>query len=143
IYTFDVPFKGYNVSSEVAEQSLSVALKQVVEYALEKKKPIAYEDLDFKKKKLQLRESSKNGARLLSGFYYSRYKELLQHKCLKIGVEAIPVNPAYTSQIGHTVFMKRYGLSSHGSAACVIARRGMDLTFEKVPYACPLGYPKK
>lgn len=38
--------------------------------------------------------------------------------------------------------MKRYGLSSHGSAACVIARRGMDLTFEKVPYACPLGYPK-
>lgn len=143
IYTFDVPLKGYNVSSEVAEQSLSVALKQVVEYALEKKKPIAYEDLDFKKKKLQLRESSKNGARLLSGFYYSRYKELLQHKCLKIGVEAIPVNPAYTSQIGHTVFMKRYGLSSHGSAACVIARRGMDLTFEKVPYACPLGYPKK
>ena len=82
-------------------------------------------------------------SKTIKWFYYSRYKELLQHKCLKVGVEAIPVNPAYTSQIGHTVFMKRYGLSSHGSAACVIARRGMDLTFEKVPYACPLGYPKK
>ena len=81
-------------------------------------------------------------SKTIKWFYYSRYKELLQHKCLKIGVKAIPVNPAYTSQIGHTVFMKRYGLSSHGSAACVIARRGMDLTFEKVPYACPLGYPK-
>ena len=40
IHTFDVPFKGYNVSSEVAEQSLSIALKQVVEYALEKKKQL-------------------------------------------------------------------------------------------------------
>ena len=43
------------------------------------------------------------------------------------GIELISVNPAYTSQIGHHKFMKKYGISSHESAALVIGRRVLKL----------------
>ena len=44
------------------------------------------------------------------------------------------INPAYTSQIGHHKFMKKYGLSSHESAAMIIARKAMNFKrIEKVP----------
>ena len=42
--------------------------------------------------------------------------------------------PAFTSQIGHHKFMKKYGLSSHESAAMTIARKAMNFNhIEKVP----------
>ncbi|KAA9023867.1 hypothetical protein [Niallia endozanthoxylica] len=44
------------------------------------------------------------------------------------------INPAYTSQIGHHKFMKKHGISSHESAAMVIARKAMKFNkIEKVP----------
>jgi hypothetical protein len=52
------------------------------------------------------------------------------------------VNPAYTSQMGHMKFMKRYGLSSHGSAALVIGRRGLGLKIEKPKGFTILPLPK-
>jgi IS605 OrfB family transposase len=132
--SFQVPFCAYHVSSKQAEQSLSCALKVVVEYALEKQKPIVYENLDFKKKKQQIKQMSKKQANLLSGFAYSSYKKMLVSKCEKSGVKTIMINPAYTSQIGHHKFMKKYGLSSHESAAMIIARKAMNFKrIEKVP----------
>ena len=134
LHSFRVPFCAYHVSSEQAEQSLSCALKVVVEYALRKQKPIAYENLDFKKKKQQLKQMSRKQAHLLSGFAYSTYKKMLISKCEKAGVETKTIHPAYTSQIGHHKFMKKYGLSSHESAAMTIARKAMNFNhIEKVP----------
>lgn len=132
--SFQVPFCAYHVSSEKAKQSLSEALKIVVEYALEKQKPIVREELDFKKKKQQLKQMTNKQAKMLSGFAYSLYKEMLDSKCAKVGVESLSVNPAYTSQIGHHKYMKRYGLSSHQSASMVIARKAMKfIKAEKIP----------
>ncbi|MCG7336491.1 transposase [Sporosarcina sp. ACRSM] len=134
VHSFQVPFKAYHVSSEQAKQSLSDALKIVVDYAVAKQKPIAYEKLDFKKKKQQLKQRSKKQAKMLSGFAYSSYQSMLTSKCQKDGVALVAVNPAYTSQIGQHKFMKRYGLSSHEGAAMVIARRGLGLKkIERVP----------
>ena len=69
---------------------------------------------------------SSKQAKLLSGFAYSTYQSILQSKCEMAGIKLISVNPAYTSQIGHHKFMKMYGISSHESAALVIARRCLD-----------------
>jgi IS605 OrfB family transposase len=132
--SFQVPLHAYHVTSEQAEQSLSIALKTVVEYAKEKQKPIAYEDLDFKKKKQNLKQMNPKQAKLLSGFAYSSYKTLLKNKCEMGGVKLKSVHPAYTSQIGHHKFMKKYGLSSHASASLVIGRRSLQFNkMEKVP----------
>jgi IS605 OrfB family transposase len=136
LYSFQVPFTAYHVSSEQAKQSLSEALKIVVEYALEKQKSVVYEKLNFKQKKMQLKQMNKKQAKLLSGFAYSSYQTMMATKCEKAGVEHKVVHPAYTSQIGHHKFMKKYGLSSHESAAMVIARRGIGFKqIEKVPNA--------
>ncbi|MDQ0242639.1 IS605 OrfB family transposase [Bacillus fengqiuensis] len=132
--SFNVPFNAYHVSSEQAKQSLSEALKVAVNYALNKQKPIVREELDFKKKKQQLKQMTSKQAKMLSGFAYSSYKEMLASKCKKEGVKLVTVHPAYTSQIGHHKYMKKYGLSSHESAAMVIARKAMTFNkTEKVP----------
>ena len=59
---------------------------------------------------------------------------MLISKCEKAGVETKTIQPAFTSQIGHHKFMKKYGLSSHESAAMTIARKAMNFNhIEKVP----------
>ena len=69
---------------------------------------------------------SKKQANLLSDFAYSTYKKMLVTKCEKAGVKTITINPAYTSQMGHHKCMKKYGLSSHESAAMIIVRKAMN-----------------
>lgn len=128
--SFQIPYKANHASSEETKQSLSEALKVVVEYAKNKQKPIAKEKLDFKKKKQNLKQMSPQQAKMLSGFAYSSYQSLLESKCEMAGVKLFSVNPAFTSQIGHHKFMKKYGLSSHESAAMVIGRRSLE--FKKV-----------
>ncbi len=131
---FHVPYRSNHCSSEQTKQSLSNALKIVVKYAKEKQKPIANEKLDFRRKKQSLKQMSPKQAKLLSGFAYSSYQTMLQVKCESTGVKLTAVHPAYTSQIGHHKFMKKYGLSSHGSAALVIGRKSLPFKrLEKVP----------
>ena len=55
------------------------------------------------------------------------------------------VKPSFTSIIGQFKFMKKYGLSSHGAAACMIARKGMKFKTERIPnkYKCLVNYNNK
>jgi IS605 OrfB family transposase len=94
--------------------------------------PIVIEDLDFSAKKAQLRERGKQYARMLSGFAYSKWKEVLERRCNNRGIELIKINPAYSSLIGLAKFMRRYGLSSDTAAAMALARRAMKMS-ERVP----------
>ena len=48
----------------------------------------------------------------------------------RAAVELISKDPFATSAVGQVKFMRRYGLSSHGAAACVIARRGLGFSLE-------------
>ena len=133
----------YGRNKNQIKASLSDAIKQILEYAILVQKNVVIEKLDFSKKKSQLREMGTRYARMLSGFSYSAFKEMLKAKAEKLGVCVQYVNPAYTSQIGHMKFMARYGLSSHGSAACMIARRGYYFKTEKPKYDTALSLPKK
>lgn len=66
---------------------------------------------------------------MINSFPYSKFETMLKQRALKMGVELIKINPSYTSIIGQFKFMKKYGLSSHGAAACMIARKGMGFGF--------------
>jgi len=94
--------------------------------------PVICEKLDFSAKKEQLRERGKKYARMLSGWAYSKFYELLNSILSNRGIELITVNQAYTSVIGLVKYLRMYGLASDESAALVIARRGMRLS-EKIP----------
>src|SRR4051794_23500806 len=134
VNSFQVPYKSTHCTSEQTQQSLSKALKIVIQYAVVQAKPIGCEKLDFKKKKQSLKQMSSKQAKMLSGFAYSTYQRMLKSKCEMAGIELISVNPAYTSQIGHHKFMKKYGISSHESAALVIGRRCLNFKrVEKLP----------
>lgn len=94
--------------------------------------PVVCEELDFSRKKTQLRERGRTYARMLSGWAYSRFYELLNSILSNRGIYLMTVNPAYSSLIGLVKYLKIYGLDSDEAAALVIARRGMRLS-ENMP----------
>lgn len=94
--------------------------------------PIVCEELDFSDKKEQLKEKGKVYARMLSGWAYFRFYDLLSRILNNRGIYLLKVNPAYTSLIGLVKYARQYGLASDEVAAIAIARRGMRLS-EKLP----------
>jgi len=104
-----------------------------IQYAKKTQKTIVIENLDFQRKKSQLKEQhNPTHSRLLSSFAYSHIKNGLYSRGWKEGVEIAEVNPAYTSVIGRVKFSKRYGLSVHHAAALVIGRRHLKFS-ERIP----------
>lgn len=95
--------------------------------------PIVCENLDFSTKKESLREAKGSKyARMLSGWAYARFNQLLEAILSNRGIYLMRVNPAYTSQIGLVKYLAMYGISSDVAAGIVIARRGMRLS-ERLP----------
>lgn len=109
------------------------ACTQMIVLAKEKGKTIVLEQLDFSKKKLELKDRGNSKyARMLSSLAYSQIINNIKSQGWRTGVEIAEVNPAYTSIIGRTKFAKRYGLTVHSAAALVIGRRHLR-TSERVP----------
>ena len=107
--------------------------KGIVEEALLAQKPIVLEDLSFHEKKDELRQiGNPKYARMLSSFTYNEVEQCLCSSAVRNGVEVGIVDPAYTSVIGRAKFCKRYGLSTHGSAALCIGRRFIGAS-ERLP----------
>ncbi len=127
-----IPCSTYGKSTNARLAIIGDVSKEIVEYALQKEKPLVLEDLNFQKKKQTLRESNNKYSRLLSSFSYSQILSHIESKAFREGIEIYHVNPAYTTIIGEVKFTKRYGLSKHHAAAFVIARR-KDGFSEKPP----------
>ena len=112
--------------------NLVKASLKIYELALFYQCPVVKEELDFRRKKSESRENSRKLARMLSGWAYSKFDEILESILSNRGIELIRVNPAYTSIIGMVKYARQYGISSMVAAAIAIGRRGMKLS-EKVP----------
>jgi len=145
---FKIPVPMRDRSRDQVKAALGEAVKKVVLYAKEKGKPIAVEDLDFAKKKQALRELGTKRARVLSGLAYKQFREMVESCAFREGVEVLKpggknVDPFATSFIGQLKFMARYGLASHGSAACVIARRGLGFGLESSVRSSVLQLPER
>ena len=121
----------YGKTTNQITAKLGELCKEVCDFGLYYGVPIYVEDLCFKNAKKNL-DKNKKYNRMLSGFPYAKFRDLLSQRSKKSGVEIVFVNPAYTSIIGQFKFMKKYGFSSHGSAACMIARKGMKFKTEKL-----------
>ena len=96
--------------------------------ALKAGKSLAFEDISRVKPNTGFSKSNRH----ISLFAYQKMRELILYKEQKYGVSVRFINPAYTSQTGKLKYMRRYGLSVHGSASFVIARRGLGFT-DKIP----------
>lgn len=98
------------------------------DYALLKNKDIVVEKLDFKNKKRELEDRNQNRKynKMLSQFSYQKILNSIDMIGHKYGIKIRKVNPAYTSLIGEVKYSNELGLSTHMSAAYVIARRGYE-----------------
>ncbi len=135
IKAFDIQLNLKDKSSNQSLDNIACAVKKITNYALIKNKPIVIEKLDFSSKKKELKSSkneyNKSYNQMLSSFAYSKIIELIKSRSYDKGIGIIEVNPAYTSKIGKFKYQNKYKLTTHQSAAFVIARRGL-LSYSKV-----------
>ena len=115
-----------------AKEILGVAVKKLVSLAVDRKKPIVREDLDFVRKKAQMEYREKRQNRKLSALTYSKAIAMVEARAFREDTAVLKVNPAYTSLIAKVKYMKLKNLPIHCAAAYVIGRRGMGF-LEKLP----------
>lgn len=124
---------GHKNSSSHREQMINQSIKELVQYAKRKKKDVIIEKLDFSFKKSQSmkgNESDVDYNRMIHRLAYAKIKERIRIQCLENGVKLIPINPAYTSMLGRTLYTKPHGISVHEAASYVISRRHFNLKEE-------------
>ena len=127
-----IPFTLDGLSSGHAKEILGVAVKKLVSIAVDRKKPIVREDLDFVRKKAQMEYREKRQNRKLSALTYSKAIAMVEARAFREDTAVLKVNPAYTSLIAKVKYMKLKNLPIHCAAAYVIGRRGMGF-LEKLP----------
>jgi len=101
---------------------IGVLAQAVVDIAKALGKPIALENLDFGKDRL---DTNKKFNRMAANFPYRKITEAIIRKARKEGVGVKPVRPSHTSTIGYWKYMERYGVTIHHAAALAIARRAI------------------
>jgi IS605 OrfB family transposase len=109
--------------------SISLAVKDLMLVAVKLNKPIVIEQLDFSAKKKSLKSSKnqyiKNRNKQLSSFAYSKIIELIKARAEDNFIEVREINPAYTSIIGSIKYSNRSRIDVHHGAAVCIGRKGL------------------
>ena len=121
-------------SSEQREALLSDALIDAFAIAQKHSIGVAIEDLDFSKKKSELKGLGVKRARMLSGLAYAKFRALAMSKASRLGIELHFVNPAFTSVAGSVKYASRLGCTVHQAASGVISRRAQGYS-ERLPRA--------
>ena len=129
-------------STEQTEATLGDAVRELVNIASRYGCPITVEELDFSKKKINMKQSGVRYSRMLSNFAYAKFDQMLVSRGERFGIQVIHVNPAYSSVIGLTKYMSQYGLKSDTAAALVLARRSLRLS-ERIPASVGQGLPEE
>ena len=124
----DYKFHLEGLSSDAVTAKLSAVLDEIFIAAKTAGKSLAFEDISRVKPNTGFAKSNRH----ISLFAYQKMRELILYKEQRYGVSVRFINPAYTSQTGKLRYMRRYGLSVHGSASFVIARRGLGFT-DRIP----------
>ena len=121
-----------DMSTHQTRSIIGDASAQVIALCEKAQKPLVLEDLDFQKKRAQLRDGYTSHARMLSSFAYQLILTHLKSRGASKGIPVHTVNPAFTSLIGRVKFAKRYGISTHIAAALCIGRRFLGFS-ERMP----------
>ena len=66
-------------------------------------------------------------------FAYQRIASSIENQSLRREIAFCKIDPAYTSQMGKFLFMRRYGMSIHQAAAYTIGLAGMGLYDKLAP----------
>lgn len=118
-----LPLEG-KTSGQNAE-IIGQAVKKVFEFCVKKHKAFVMEDIDLTIKKHAAKYSSRTGNRHLNLTSYQKIKSCIMNQSLKTGIPVSQVDPAYTSQAGKFLFMRRFGISIHCAASYAIGLKAL------------------
>ena len=123
IYTYEYDLNG---NKHQNNNSISLAVKELMLLSTKLNKPIVIEELDFSAKKKSLKARiNKSKNKQLSSFAYSKIIELIKARAEDNFIEVREVNPAYTSMIGSVKYSLRSRIDVHHGAAMCIGRKGL------------------
>lgn len=121
----------YDVSNKTNHQRTHILrekAKDIINFCNQSNKVLVIENLNFEETKLHMSyDASKKLKKCLNEFAYRSIIQAITSRALKCKIKTYQISPAYTSVIGYLKYSKEKGLSSHFSAAYVIARRGKGL----------------
>jgi IS605 OrfB family transposase len=107
--------------------SLGCAVAKLAKVAKTYGAAISVEALDFVRARAQLRYCSRRLKRLLSGFSYNKFFQVLASRCAREGLKLFSVSPAWSSVFGQANYAAVHGVSVDQGAAAVLARRALGL----------------
>ena len=102
-------------------------MSRVGKYCEDHKKPLIMEDLDTTISKHGMKYGNAKGNRHASVFAYRKMTACLENQSYKRSFGVIKIDPAYTSQIGKILYMRKLGISIHAAASYAIGLKGMGL----------------
>ena len=110
---------------------LGQAVKEVFDWCAEKDKHLIKEDIDLTMKLASRKYGDRVGNHHMTLFAYQKIASCVENQALKRQVAFRKINPAYTSQIGKFLYMRKYGISIHQAAAYTIGLVGLN-QYEKL-----------
>lgn len=122
-----IPFWLEGKTSGQVSEILGRVMAKVGGFCTERKKPFVMEDINLTLKRSGLKYGGKKRNRRISLFAYRKMTACLYNQSFKQGFAVFQVDPAYTSQMGKHLFMRKYGISIHEAAAYAIGLKGMGM----------------
>ena len=122
-----IPFWLEGKTSGQVLEILGRVMAKVGGFCTERKKPLIMEDINLTLKRSGLKYGGKKRNRRISLFAYRKMTACLYNQSFKQGFAVFQVDPAYTSQMGKHLFMRKYGISIHEAAAYAIGLKGMGM----------------
>ena len=112
---------------------LGAAVKEVFNWCAEKDKRLIVEDIDLTIKLASRKYGNRKGNHHMTLFAYQRIASSIENQSLRREIAFYKIDPAYTSQMGKFLFMRRYGMSIHQAAAYTIGLAGLGLYDKLAP----------
>lgn len=131
VFRFDLEGK---TAGQISETIGQVMLK-VGEYCTKQKKPLVMEDIDTTISKHGMKYGNRTRNLHASMFAYRKMTTSLENQSYKQNFGILKINPAYTSQMGKFLYMRKMGISIHEAASYTIGLKGMEKIDRLMPDA--------
>ena len=126
-------FNPENKTSGQISNEIGRIMSKVGKYCEDRKKPLIMEDINTTIAKHGMKYGNAKGNRHASVFAYRKMTACLENQSYKRSFGILKINPAYTSQIGKILYMRKLGISVHAAASYVIGLKGMGIMASLLP----------
>ncbi len=120
-----IPLRPEGKTSGQVTDMVGRAVHEVFSYCQEHQQMLIMEDIDLVMKRHTAKYGSHTGNRRVSLVTYAKILGCVENQSFRTKIPFAKVDPAYTSQAGKMLFMRKLGISIHSAASYTIGLRGL------------------